>query len=61
MSNDNMALSAAASYADFKNIKNPDELQDVLKEEMPATQAEKFIDTYEILAHKPNKEKSNIL
>lgn len=56
-----MALLAAASYADFKNIKNPDELQDVLKEEMPATQAEKFIDTYEILAHKPNKEKSNIL
>ncbi|RKR72910.1 hypothetical protein [Otariodibacter oris] len=46
MSNDNMALLASASYADFKDIKNTKSIQDALKnEKMFATQATKFTDT----------------
>lgn len=55
MSNDNMALLAAASYADFKDIKNTQSIQKALSDEKIYTsQIQKFTDTYEILAHRAN-------
>ncbi|QLB40427.1 DUF6792 domain-containing protein [Mannheimia pernigra] len=54
MSNDNMALLAAASYADFKDVKDSNSLQKALIREMPEAQAEKFTNTYELIAHKTN-------
>ncbi|AUI66239.1 MULTISPECIES: hypothetical protein [Glaesserella] len=62
MSNDNLALLAAASYGEFSEINNKKEIQNSLKKvEISEFQANKFTDTYEILAHKPNTEKSHIL
>ncbi|TDF42546.1 hypothetical protein [Histophilus somni] len=56
MSNDNLALLAAAAYGEFSEINNIKEIQKTLikKAEVSATQAEKFTDTYEIIAHQAN-------
>ncbi|AGI35581.2 hypothetical protein HW40_12380 [Mannheimia haemolytica] len=54
MSNDNMALLAAASYVDFSVIKDPQRFQEALTREMSTTQVEKFTNTYELIAHKTN-------
>ncbi|NBI14146.1 hypothetical protein GVX81_11285, partial [[Haemophilus] felis] len=55
MSNDNLALLAAAAYGEFTEINNSNKIQDALtKVEMSNEQAEKFTDTYEILLHQPN-------
>ncbi|SUB33491.1 Uncharacterised protein [[Pasteurella] mairii] len=56
MSNDNLALLAAAAYGKFTDIKYDKEIQEALKRENTLTepQATQFTDTYEILAHQAN-------
>lgn len=55
MSNDNLALLAAAAYGKFTDIKYDKEIQEALKKEkISREQAKKFTDTYEILAHQAN-------
>ncbi|NBI13549.1 hcalcium-binding protein, partial [[Haemophilus] felis] len=55
MSNDNMALLAAAAYGKFTDINDIDKTKKALTDEkISESQAKKFTDTYEILLHKPN-------
>ncbi|MDO4698427.1 MAG: hypothetical protein Q4A60_07120 [Pasteurellaceae bacterium] len=52
MSNDNLALLAAAAYGKFNET---NEVQRSLTDQKLLTaQAEQFTDTYEIIAHQPN-------
>ncbi|NBI43870.1 hypothetical protein GVX76_10405 [[Haemophilus] felis] len=55
MSNDNMALLAAASYANFTDIKDNESIKEALQvEKISTSQIQKFTGTYEIIAHQPN-------
>ncbi|MDD7544858.1 hypothetical protein [Actinobacillus porcinus] len=55
MSNNNLALLAAAAYGKFHNLNNKDEIQDNLKiENLSESQARSFTDTYDIIAHQSN-------
>lgn len=55
MSNDNLALLAAVSYAKLENITNANSIQDALIiAEIPESQTQEFTNTYELIAHKPN-------
>ena len=55
MSNNNLALLAAAAYGKFHNLNNKDEIQDNLKiENLSESQARSFTDTYDIIVHQSN-------
>ncbi|NBI14138.1 hypothetical protein GVX81_11230 [[Haemophilus] felis] len=56
MSNDNLALLAAAAYGEFDKVNNNNDIQKNLtqKVKMSDIQAKQFTDTYEIIAHQPN-------